>query len=278
MKYKVLEENSYGFFVECLCCGHKKFINKYNYKKATLNHNATNCGKDYYFSFVGKVFDDYEVIKYLDNKKHEYILRCICCGVQEKVAIRCLQIKNNFFHGDRCIKNIPNSEYKKAIICRFNDMKQRCKNPNNSGYKYYGENNIELKYDFPIDLYFDFIEELKEHSEKHGLRNSTFDRIDVNGNYEKNNLRIANQNIQSTNTHHKKLFILENGKEKVICDSAMEFGRRYKINGRAIGNLVRGKSKISYGWKLVKIINPKENVDIEKIIKEESVTTKIITT
>ena len=54
----------------------------------------------------------------------------------------------------------------------------------------------------------------------------------------------------------------------------MEFGRHYNINGRAIGNLVRGASKTSFGWVLVRIVDEYE--DIEEIIKQEGVTTNLI--
>lgn len=58
----------------------------------------------------------------------------------------------------------------------------------------------------------------------------------------------------------------------MLSDSAMAFGRKYNINGRAIGNLVRGVSKSSYGWKLLK---KSHNLDD---IKDISVTTKLIIT
>lgn len=51
----------------------------------------------------------------------------------------------------------------------------------------------------------------------------------------------------------------------------MEFGRVYNVNGRSIGNIVRGKSKSCSGWTLVK-----KSKDI-KDLSDINVTTKLIT-
>ena len=158
---------------------------------------------------------------------------------------------------------------------RYYNMYQRCNNLNDSGYEHYGGRGIKLEYENAIDLYFDFIDEFRKLAETNPINTISFDRIDINGNYCKNNLRlVCSQSIQSTNTTRKRIFILAKGKEKVIADSAMEFGRHYNINGRAIGNLVRGASKTSFGWVLVRIVDEYE--DIEEIIKQEGVTTNLI--
>ena len=184
--------------------------------------------------------------------------------------------KFNYIHGDTCFKNVPDSEYKCTIGTRFNDMKNRCNNPNHKMYKFYGQRGIKLLYKYPVDLYHDFIEELKEHSRIYGLRNSTFDRIDVNGNYCKDNLRITTQKIQNVNQHRKKFFIIEKENKRILADSAMEVGRYLNINGRSIGNVIRKQSKSAGGWKLYKILNNVSKENIDEIIKNEDVTTNLI--
>ena len=56
----------------------------------------------------------------------------------------------------------------------------------------------------------------------------------------------------------------------------MQFGKHFNVNGRSVGNVVRGDSKSAGGWVLVKTFDP--STDIDLIIKAESVTTKLITT
>lgn len=272
---KYYKDGKIYYLVECAICGHRKEITKYNYKQEKLLHNGTNCKDDYYDSFIGKRLDDYVVD---ERSGTQYKIHCIKCGTETTVSLRTLQIAENHSHnhGIYCFKILPDSEIKKAIFVRFNDIKQRCENPNNDNYSHYGGRGIRCEYKFAIDLYFDFYNEIVEHAKIHGIRNSTFDRIDVDGNYCKDNLRISTQSVQSTNTTRKKIFILEKENKRVICDNALEFGRVYGVNGRGIGNVVRGSSKTSGGWKLYKII--KETDNIENVIKEESVTTKLITT
>lgn len=273
--YDIIEKYSNEYKIKCSVCGNEKMIKPHNYNRTKLLHNTWNCGDNYYKHFIGMKYGDYEVIEYLGNKK--FLLQCNVCKVTEIIQLESLKRSNsNFQHGMRCIRNVPDSEYKKSIVERFNDMKQRCTNPNNNNYPHYGARGITVEYKYPIDLYMDFIDELKEHAEKYGLSNSTFDRIDVNGNYCKENLRISTQSIQSTNTTRKKVFILEKDNERVLCDNAMEFGRRYGVNGRSVGNVTRGTSKTAGGWRLVRIVGVDENID--SVIINEGVTTKLITT
>lgn len=286
MDYKILKyyrrekDQVECFLVQCNICYHQKEMTKHNYDSAKKNknglcHNGTNCKEDYYDFFIGKKFGDYVVDK---REGKRYFLHCEKCGTQEQLSLYSLQNadKHNHFHGVRCFKNIPDSEIKQAINRRFSNIKQRCSNPNSSSYKYYGEKGIICDYKFVVDFYLDFYEEFSSHAKKYGIRNSTFDRIDVNKGYTKENLRVTTMSIQTANTHRKRLFILEKEGERVLSDNMMEFGRHFGVNGRAIGNLVRGTSKTAGGWRLYKIV-PVDS-DIEEIVKKESVTTKLITT
>lgn len=275
MDYKIISTSKNGndLLIRCNVCGFEKHVNKYNYKKACLNHNGINCGKMYYDSFVGKRNNDYVITEYLGNYKYKAV--CSICGTSEIVSIHSIQTAN-LSHMTRCIKNIEDSKYKKAICSRYANMKQRCQNKNNTNYSHYGDRGISIDYKCAIDFYLDFIEEFIKFSDIHGINNSTFDRIDVNKGYTKDNIRLATQNIQSTNTVRKKMFVIKKGEDIVVSDSFMEVGRFYNINGRAIGNMVRGKSKQSDGWVLVKILKDGENVN--NVIVEEGVTTNLIIT
>lgn len=126
-------------------------------------------------------------------------------------------------------------------------MKQRCENPNNNNYKHYGQRGITCEYKYAIDLYMDFAEELQQKIKQNGLKNATFDRIDVNKGYYKDNLRITTQKVQCTNTTKQRIFIIEKDNERIIGNNAMEVGRQLNINGRSLGNMVRGSSKSAGG-------------------------------
>ena len=265
---------SWNLVLKCNVCGH--VINKHMDSITELNHSASRCREDFYNSEIGKVYGDLEIIEIQGHNKYdEVICKCKCtkCGIES--IRRLFAIRKGIYHGEECFKQIPDSSIKRAVAQRWYNMYERCNNPNNSNYKHYGARGILLKYESPVDLYLDFADELKLYAEIHGLRNSTFDRIDVNGNYEKGNIRIATQRVQSTNTTRRKFFILRNGDETIISDNAIRCGEYLGLNGRSIGNVVRGKTKSSGGWVLDRILS--EDEDPYKIIEEKGVTTNLIT-
>lgn len=239
-------------------------------------HNAFTCEEMYYKWMVGRVYGDLEVIEWLGCNQYgeaKYKCRCIKCGIESEQDTRSL--KKGIAHGTHCLKLIPDSICKRTVIVRFYDMYQRCNNPKHKAYKRYGARGIKLLYKHPVDLYMDFKDELEAYAKIHGWRNSTFDRIDVNGDYEKENLRIATQKIQSTNTRRKKIFIIEKDGNRILSDSGAECARYVGMkSASAMNNMIGGRSKSTDGWKLVRFVS--ENEDIDEVCKMESVTTKLI--
>lgn len=269
-------EDYNGFMAELHCdiCGHRLEVRASDlFGRNNFEHNANRCRDDYYNSEIGKIYGDYKIIKMLGYRRKEMYVECRCikCNTKIETTLRSIQ-KNKFIHGNECIKYLEDDEFKHLVLMRFANMKQRCTNPKNSNYSHYGGRGIKLKYEYPIDLYYDFVDEFKEYSKTHDIRNCTFDRIDVNGDYEKSNLRIANQAIQSANTTRQKCFIIQKDNVTVLSDNAMECGRRLGINGNGLRNVICGSAKSCGGWKLVRVIEKSEIPNIK------NVTTKIITT
>lgn len=271
---KHLNDSSWNLVLRCNICG--KEIVKHLDKAMDIKHSASRCRDRYYQNMVGNVYGDMRILAISDCASNQRYFECECikCGIKSKRSITA--VKKNLAHGRECYKQIADSPLKKAVEQRWVNMYNRCNNPRNTSYSYYGARGIECKYEHPVDLYLDFADKLEEHAKIYGLRNSTFDRIDVNGNYEKNNLRIATQCVQSTNTTRRRIFILRKGDDSIISDSAMHCGRILGLNGRSIGNVVRGKSKSSGGWILDRVLSPDE--DPYKVIDKEGVTTNLLTT
>ncbi len=78
-------------------------------------------------------------------------------------------------------------------------IKDRCLNPNNQSYKYYGGRGIKIFIDWEnsFESFFNYIG--KRPSPKHSI-----DRIDVNGNYEPGNVRWATIKQQANNKRNSK--------------------------------------------------------------------------
>ena len=76
-------------------------------------------------------------------------------------------------------------------------IKSKCNNPNNKDYSYYGGRGIA--YDSRWEDFRNFLDDMGERP--NGL---TIDRIDVNGNYCKDNCRWADRLTQSINCRSRK--------------------------------------------------------------------------
>lgn len=79
-------------------------------------------------------------------------------------------------------------------------MKTRCNNPKSSNFKYYGGRGIT--YDPRWESFENFLEDMGERPE--GM---TLDRIDVNGNYCKDNCRWATKQEQARNSRERKRYM-----------------------------------------------------------------------
>lgn len=277
--YESIEKRKgYLALMKCKYCNHTIKVTESVLKTSSFVHSPQKCLGDYYQTEVGKVYGDYEIISIGDYIGIEKSVNCKCikCGIITNKKLRSVK-KYNFKHGVECLKSIPDSDIKTVIVQRFANMNQRCNNPNNINYSHYGKRNIKLEYDYAVDLYLDFVDEfirLKE--EGKNIYDYSFDRIDVNDNYRKDNLRLVTQSIQSTNTTRKRIFIVEKNGEKILSDNSMELGRYLNINGRSLGNVIRGSSKSSSGWKLVRELKPDENID--SVMKNENITKALLTT
>lgn len=139
----------------------------------------------------------------------------------KQVSCGCLRAERGRRHG----------MYGSKLYRVWGSMIQRCHNPNDRAYKYYGARGIRV-----CDAWHDFAVFAADVGEPCGL---TLDRIDNNGNYEPGNVRWASRRQQSRNTRATRMYT-HNGVSMSLDEWAEHVGMPRE----------RLRSRIRRGWSL----------------------------
>lgn len=168
------------------------------------------------------MFGYLEVIKLSDKRTKDgrRLYECFCHGCNSITYVLAKDLIRG--HNKSCgCKNLAISNkhgYVGTRIYRiWQNMKNRCRNKNIWQYKYYGGRGItycerwEDFLNFKEDMYKSYLEHVKQYGEK----NTSLDRIDVNGNYCKENCRWATNEEQANNTNQNH-YITYNGETHTL--------------------------------------------------------------
>lgn len=163
--------------------------------------------------------------------------KCDCGNITQ---VRGWDLKNGHIISCGCLKKTRNSLSKSRIYVAWHHMIQRCYRSNCKAYKNYGGRGIKICDEWLQD-FMNFYNWAINNGYKDNL---SIDRIDVNGNYEPNNCRWADDFTQRRNKRNNKYFSI-NGDTKTLTDWA----KQYKIKP----NVVR--ERITKGWNIEKALN-----------------------
>jgi hypothetical protein len=130
-------------------------------------------------------------------------------------------------------------------------MKNRCLNIANLHYPYYGGRGITCT------EYLEFIPFMQDHYESYlkaceelGEKNVTIDRINVDGNYEKENIRWVTTKVQNSNkTTNKKFKAISPTGEEFVSNNQKHFSIEHNLQQQNIHLCLKGINKQHKGWK-----------------------------
>lgn len=127
----------------------------------------------------------------------------------------------------------------------WNNLKNRCTNPNIAGYKNYGGRGITV-----CNEWFEFSNFIKDMGNRPS-KNHSLDRINNDGNYCKENCRWATKNEQVRN--RRPNIIVEYLEEKYILkDLAKKVGLNYQLIQRRINKGLSVEESINKPYKYTK--------------------------
>lgn len=177
---------------------------------------------------IGKRFDMLVVIGELGRTKNQQILwRCKCdCGKETVVKTVYLTHGDTTSCGCKCGEkhNMTGTSFYNT----WSKMKSRCFNKINRDYQYYGARGItvcERWKDSFLAFKEDMYESYLDHIEKYGEKDTSIDRIDVNGNHCKENCRWATQVEQANNKRNQR---------KIDGLSIREFADKHGLKYRTV--------------------------------------------
>ena len=188
----------------------------------------------------GLKFGKLTALEIRGKNKREYLWYCECdCGGNKVVPGSYLRTG----HTTSCGCNIAERAKKHGMSYTgpwnsHANMKRRCNNPKHKDYHNYGGRGIT--YDAAWETFEGFWEDMQS-SYKEGL---TIDRIDVNGNYNKENCRWATKHQQANNTRLNNFYKYK-GEYLTISEICSKYGFDYELSRHRIMN----------GWTLEEALN-----------------------
>ena len=127
----------------------------------------------------------------------------------------------------------------------------RCDSNKHESYIYYGKKGISYDKSWKTfeNFYIDMYEDYTKHIEEYGEGNTSIDRIDVHGNYTKDNCRWATWEVQSRNKTTNKPFVAFHSEHgEIQANVIADLASIYNLDASTISECLKGKRKSHKGW------------------------------
>ena len=190
-------------------------IARYFYFKANIRKAVYIVSK--MVDITGKAFGDLTVLERYgksDDGKTKWLCQCACGNYTVVLGQRLRNGTTKSCGCRRVSANQTHGMYKTRMYRIWQAMRARCYNPKRKGYKHYGGRGIKVCDKW--ESFEGFFEDMHE-GYTDGL---SIDRIDVNGNYCKENCRWATQRTQSNN-QRKNVIVEIKGESHTVSEWAV---------------------------------------------------------
>ena len=207
-----------------------RFVNNDTYSCGCVNIYTKETLIKKYGYLIGTTINKWNVIGITGekNKNGEYTATCKCSCKSEtikEVPIHWLVHKTAVSCGcaGTCAK-LTHGDTKTRLHNIWCDMRKRCRQNKGKNFKHYKSKGIKVCKEWENSY-----ESFKEWSLENGYNDSlTIDRIDVNGDYCRENCRWVNWEAQQNNRGNNKYYIVK-GEKKTISELSREYGMTYEI-------------------------------------------------
>lgn len=209
---------------------------------------------------IGKVYGDFKCTKLLPKVKYEKQkceYECQVCGAKKIVNSYDIRRGKGTKHGKSC--SIQLGGFDKRFYSIWHGIRKRTTTSSTAGYENYGGRGIRSdSWEFFIDFHNDMWESYVDHLNKYGERDTTIDRIDVNGDYTKDNCRWATRAQQTENRRTQKNQYTFKATRlsdnfEITMTNQHEFERKYGVPQSQVSRGCR-TSTAQQGW-IFEIVN-----------------------
>ena len=174
------------------------------------------------------------------NSRGQRIMVCACeCGVTKTVILTHLFAGRSKSCGCGKAESIGNahrihgeSGHSRGEYRVWDGIIQRCENPKHTEFHSYGGRGISICNRWRESYELFLLDMGRRPSRTHSI-----DRIDTNGNYEKDNCKWSTQKEQCRNVRHN-VCVMYNGNKRLFIEICEELGIKY---GTAYDQLKRGR-------------------------------------
>lgn len=167
-----------------------------------------------YENEVGNVYGRLTFVRFLyRDAKGRPICRFVCSCDGHEVdlnfyAVRCGTTRSCGCYKSEYVanKNRTHGLHDSPLYPVWKTIRQRCYNPKNKDYKYYGAVGIKMSDDWKENFqnfYNDMIDSYQMHVDAYGRKNTSLDRVDPDGDYCRENCRWATWEEQNDYKHKR---------------------------------------------------------------------------